>query len=166
MRSGGGKQKGNQFEREICAQLSKWVTNGKKSDCFWRSAMSGGRATLAYRKGQSIRAAGDITSVAPEGHVLTDYYLVECKFYKKLDIASFILDDKGVLSKFWKQAKKQAREHMRMPLLIAKENGRKPIIVSMPRSLTKVCYPEPALTHNPEIRRLSDVLKLKFLGKL
>lgn len=161
-----GKKKGSQFERECCELLSQWITHGKKSDCFWRSAMSGGRATVAYRKGQNVRAAGDITAVAPEGHCLTDKFFIECKFVKKLDIASFILDDKGNLAKFWKQARKQAREHFRMPLLIAKENGRKPIIVSMPRSLIKVCYPGPPKTTSPEIRLLADVLKLRFEGAM
>ncbi len=164
MRAGGGKQKGASWEREVCRQLSLWITNGKKSDCLWRSAMSGGRATVASRKGQQIRQGGDICSVSPEGHVLTDKYCVECKHVKKLDIASFILDNKGALAKHWKQAIKQARQQFRMPILIAKENSRKPIIIILPRSLNGVCFLEPPKTVNPEIRLLSDVLKLKFTG--
>jgi hypothetical protein len=161
MRSGGGKQKGSSFERWCCIQLSLWITGGKKKDCLWRSAMSGGRATVHKRAGTTIRQAGDITAVAPEGHVLTDQFFIECKHVKKLDIASFILNDRGALAKFWKVACKQAREHMRQPLLIAKENNREPLVICRPRGLRAYCD-EPPKTLTPEIRFLSDLLKTRF----
>src|SRR5215216_6431446 len=41
--------KGPQWEREVCRALSLWVTNGERVDVFWRSAMSGGRATVHNR---------------------------------------------------------------------------------------------------------------------
>ncbi len=165
MRPGGGKQKGSSFERDICVKLSLWITHGEKRDCFWRSAMSGGRATVHKRAGRSIRQAGDITAVAPEGHALTDHFCIECKHVKKLDIASFILDNRGALAKFWKQACKQARDHLRQPLLIAKENGREPLVICRPRGLRMYCYEAPK-TLSPEIRYLSDLLKTPFSGRL
>jgi hypothetical protein len=51
MRKGGGKQKGSQFERDVCRELSLWVSHGKQEDVYWRSAMSGGRSTVAALKG-------------------------------------------------------------------------------------------------------------------
>ena len=155
------KAKGGQFERSICKALSLWVTHGKRQDVYWRSAMSGGRATIHKRAGTAIRQAGDITAVAPEGHTLTNQFFIECKHVKKLDIASFILDDRGALAQFWKVACKQAREHMRQPLLIAKENNREPLVICRPRGLRMYCD-EPSKTLTPEIRFLSALLKTPF----
>jgi len=52
MRKGGGKAKGASFERDICRRLSLWVSAGKQEDVFWRSAMSGGRSTVADSSSQ------------------------------------------------------------------------------------------------------------------
>lgn len=118
MRKGGGKGKGSSFEREICVALSKWLTNGKNVDCFWRSAMSGGRATVA--KG-TVRQAGDITAVAPEGHILTDHYYIECKNYKDLSL-DCLIKGKGTLLTFWQTTQKEAAKYNRHPILIFKRN--------------------------------------------
>lgn len=123
MRKGGGKAKGAGFERHICTQLSLWVTNGKRKDVFWRSAMSGGRATVAKRKGVDLsRQAGDITAIAPEGHPVTDMLYIECKFYRDLQFARFVLHNKGTLAKFWRETRTQAKRYGKLPVLIAKEN--------------------------------------------
>ncbi len=165
MRAGGGKQKGSTFERKICVELSLWVTHGKRKDVFWRSAMSGGRATVHKRAGRDIRQAGDITAVSPEGHVFTDQFFIECKHVKKLDIASFILSNKGTLANFWRKACKQAADHLRQPLLIAKENGREPLIICRPRALHMYCISEPK-TRFPEIRFLNELLTNQELVEL
>jgi len=166
-RKGGvGKRKGSQFERDICVLLSKWVSHGKHDDLFWRSAMSGGRATVAKKKGVDIRQTGDICSVSPEGHVLTDLFFVECKFYRDLQIDSFILDNKGKLADFWHVAKCEANRHKRYPMLIAKENRREPIIITGVFDLNRICPSivddENPVTYEPEIRYLGDVLKHPF----
>lgn len=114
-----GKQKGGAFEREIAKKLSLWVTHGAKTDVFWRSAMSGGRATVAHAKGVKVRQVADITPVAPEGHALNVY--IECKFYKDLDIPGLLLE-RGKLVSFWKHASKEAYKHRREPWLIARQN--------------------------------------------
>jgi hypothetical protein len=113
MKKGGGKGKGSAFERKVCVLLSLWVTNGKKKDAFWRSSMSGGRATIHVKRGDKNRQAGDITAVAPEGHQFTDVFFAECKHVRNLDIASFFTKGIGRLAKFWAQAKKQAAQHDR-----------------------------------------------------
>lgn len=118
MRKGGGKGKGSSFEREICVALSKWLTNGVSVDVFWRSAMSGGRATVA--KG-AVRQAGDITAVATEGHILTDHYYIECKNYKDLNL-DCLIKGKGTLLTFWQTAQKEAAKYNRHPILIFKRN--------------------------------------------
>src|ERR1039458_9196081 len=115
---GGGKQKGAAFERKICQELSVWVSEGKRKDLYWRSAMSGGRATLGKRRGEDLaHQAGDICAVHPDGHVLTDSYFIECKHYRNLEFDRFLFGE-GKLGKFWKVASAQAESHGRIPMLI------------------------------------------------
>jgi hypothetical protein len=83
VKKGGGKGKGSSFERKVCVLLSLWVTNGKKKDAFWRSSMSGGRATIHVKRGDKNRQAGDIAAVAPEGHQFTDVFFAECKHVRR-----------------------------------------------------------------------------------
>jgi len=130
MRRGGGKVKGGQFEREVANKLSLWVTHGKKKDCFWRSAMSGGRATV---RGTDIRQAGDICAVAPEGHVLTDRWYIETKHVKDFGLWGLFDNREGrdSLFAYWSKASSNAHRWGKMPMLIAKQNGR-PTLVCMP----------------------------------
>ena len=119
------KAKGSSFERLICRELSLMVTRGKRTDCFWRSAMSGGRATV---HGGRVRQSGDIAAVAPEGNHFVSHYCVECKHYRDLQIARFVIERKGILAKFWTKLTGLAQRRNLMPVLIAKQN-RLPIFV-------------------------------------
>lgn len=117
------KAKGSAFERLVCRQLSLWVTSGEKDDLFWRSAMSGGRATLARKRGEAPqRVAGDIASVAPEGHALTDHWYVECKHLKTLELTAFVCTQRGALANEWRKCCDAAEHHSKRPMLIAKQN--------------------------------------------
>jgi len=127
MRPGGGKAKGAQFEREVCKSLSLWVTNGANEDVFWRSAMSGGRATVSKGK---VRQAGDITAVSSEGYELCERFYFECKHYKSLGLDSFLIKRTGTLAKFWSTACHHARKYDRQPLLICRQNGWPILIVA------------------------------------
>lgn len=162
MKRGGGKSKGSQFERDICKQLSLWITAGKREDCLWRSAMSGGRATVSKRKGIDVRQTGDICAVSPEGHALTDYFFIECKHYKNLAIDSFFITQGGILHKFWDECRKKARNHDLNPMLIAKQNNKPAIVLTYIRHLDG---PLKATTRGIEIRLLSDLLRTRFLGR-
>jgi hypothetical protein len=129
MRKGGGKAKGASFERELCKRLSLWVSGGLREDLFWRSAMSGGRSTVAAKKGKSLGSqAGDISAVDAMGQPFVDTFFVEAKFYKKLDVLSFFFG-RGELAKFWRTAKKESARYDKQPLLIAKQNGFPPMAV-------------------------------------
>lgn len=127
MRRGGGKAKGAGFERQVCKALSLLVSDGASTDVFWRSAMSGGRATVHHAKGVSIRQAGDICAVAPEGHEFCDRWFVECKNVKDAGLSSFLISNTGPLAKFWQVAKSQARRHKRSPMIIIRARG--PVLV-------------------------------------
>ena len=170
MRKGGSKSKGNSFERFVCKSLSLWITNGKKADCLWRSAISGGRATVARKRGELVRQAGDICSVSPEGHSLTDVYYIECKSYKDLRLDSFVFG-KGPLAKFWKETIAQANHYQKKPMLIAKSNnvpilvltrdittsGRLGVFVDMTFGIKPL-----AIIGNAAVRRFDDVLKTEY----
>lgn len=147
------KQKGSSFERKICKTLSLWVTNFKNEDVFWRSAMSGGRATMGMRRGTALRRqSGDISSVAPEGHIITDKFFIELKHYKNLSVDSFFLTGKGALAGFWAEAVREAKKYGKHPLLIARQNN-KPLLLMIGSGM------EPALFQPKELPLLSITLQ-------
>ena len=113
-----GKSKGSEFERNICKQLSLWVSKGACIDLYWRSAMSGGRATV--KKGL-VRQAGDITAVAPEGHVLTNAFYLELKHLKDISLDN-LLTGKGALINIWHKTVLEAAKYDRIPVLIFRQN--------------------------------------------
>lgn len=120
-----GKQKGSKFEREVCVALSKAMTLGRRNDLYWRSAMSGGRATVMNRRGGSLNKAqpGDISAIDPLGHWLTDMFVVECKHHKDLKLTHFLLNDAGPIANFLNVAEAQSAPLHKQALLIAKENN-------------------------------------------
>jgi hypothetical protein len=129
------KQKGSAFEREIIKKLSLWVSEGKSDDLFWRSAMSGGRATVRSKKGQETASGhGDITAVRPEGNKLTDRYVIECKHYKSIGLDKYVYGQ-GPLVEIWEKLRKG---HDKKPMLIFKEN-RKPIMVGLNFPINWIC---------------------------
>jgi hypothetical protein len=132
MKRGGGKGKGSSFERKLCKALSLWITDGARDDCLWRSAISGGRATVARGKGKLIaHQAGDVAAVHAEGHVLTDNFFIEAKHYRKLGTAAFLTSRPSLLGRFWDHAVNEAKLYQRVPMLIAKENN-VPTLVLVP----------------------------------
>lgn len=113
-----------------------WVSHGESEDLFWRSAMSGGRATVGFRKGKDhSRHAGDISATSVAGHALTDEWYVECKAYRNLQIGSGMIKGVGKLFTFWNEAVLQAEQYGKKPMLIAKQN-QVPVIVLVPISNT------------------------------
>jgi hypothetical protein len=125
-----GKQKGAAFERSVCQRLSLWVTDMRREDVYWRSAMSGGRATLKSRKGTGIKydsQQGDICAVHKAGHALLGAFVAECKFYADLGIEAAAFGDMGKIGMFWEELEDQCSKchSLRLPFLVAKQN-RKP----------------------------------------
>lgn len=122
MRKGGGKQKGASFEREVAVALSKWASRGEREDLFWRSSMSGGRATVARKRGTKLASqAGDLSCINPMGQPFLDKFYVELKHYKDLSYQGLITNT-GYLVKFWNQAQTEANCYVKQPMLIAKQN--------------------------------------------
>lgn len=129
----GSKQKGSQFERVICKQLSLLLTGGKRTDVLWRSAMSGGRATLQLDQEIINKAqAGDISAISREGLWLIDNYQIECKHYKDLEFTSGFLSNSGAIYGFWQSLMKDSLRRGKNPLLIAKQNNRPIVMLTTP----------------------------------
>lgn len=132
MKPGQGKQKGSQFERDICKQLSKWISHGQRDDLLWRSAMSGGRATIALNKGNKNQAqAGDISMVDRRAEKLIDNFIIECKSYKSLHFSSIFKTprpNRGFI-KFWAELTAITDESIKMPMMIMRENYGSTLVV-------------------------------------
>lgn len=133
------KRKGSSFERELCRDLSLWVSRAEHEDLFWRSAMSGGRGTIRVDKHGAQKVSGDICSVRREGHIFTDWWHVEAKHVKDMELTSFALKDTGFLAIEWRRCVRQAKSHRKLPMLVVKQN-RFPIIVVLEGGLLDTPY--------------------------
>lgn len=144
MRRGGGKNKGAAQERLVAKQLSLWISKGKHEDLYWRSSMSGGRSTVAFKRGVRLAAqAGDISCVNPLGRKLTDKFLIEIKFYKNL-VYHGLITQKGHLVEFWHEVQKQASRYDKSPMLIARQN-QLPAVICLTRTALRGFNVRPVL---------------------
>jgi len=138
--------KGSGFERYICKLLSKWWTDGKRDDVFWRTAGSGARATIRSKtKKKTFGQYGDIQATDPIGQPLTDLCTIEIKRgYSKSTFADLIEDSTVANAKpcmyaqFIQQAKEDARK-AGVPywLLIIKRDRRKEMVI-IPHNFSRV----------------------------
>lgn len=125
------KGKGSEFERSTSGRLSLWVTNLQREDVFWRSAMSGGRATFRGRQHGLEKfsgCAGDITSVRAEGNLLTSLFIIECKFWREVFLDYFVFERKGGLVAVWENLVQRAEDVKKLPMLVAKKNFKPALI--------------------------------------
>ena len=135
MRAGGGHAKGAAFERQVCDHLSRWVDPRGTDTHFWRSSMSGGRATIKHRAGKLTKSqAGDLSSLTRIGHPLLSKFFVECKFVKDLSIQGALISRKGLLASYWYVLEVEAAKHDKLPLMIAKENRSPTLLFCLPQS--------------------------------
>jgi len=130
------KNKGSTFERDICKQLSLWLTEGKRDDIFWRTAASGGRATNRAKVSKKTSGGyGDINFLDPLGEGLLKLFCFELKRgYKDLSVLSYIdrrpAKTKTVLEEFWDQAVTSAEQSgAHFPLVIFKRDLHKPCVM-------------------------------------
>lgn len=125
MKRGSGKNKGSGFERDIAKKLSLWVSDGERTDIFWRSAGSGSKATVTGEETQS----GDICAVHELGRPFVKKFFTEIKFYRNLNLPGLIfgqLKRSGTTSgvtDFWIKTREQAEKFNKLPLLIMKQNN-------------------------------------------
>lgn len=137
MRQGGGGAKGGAYERDICKALSKAMTQGEREDLFWRTAMSGGRATMMNRRGnQNLSQTGDITAIDPTGQWLMDAFIVECKFHADIQLQHFLLNGKGKIADWLATAIGQALPFGKEALLVVKENRIPTLVVTTAKQIS------------------------------
>lgn len=123
MKAGSGKSKGSAFEREVCRRLSLWLSQGERDDLLWRSAMSGGRATVQFRRGKvNVTQSGDVSAVGQGAFEFCERTFVEAKFYRDLQIGRGIVCGTGSLIKFWDKAVEEASKYSKVPMLVARQN--------------------------------------------
>lgn len=137
--------KGSNFERDVCRQLSLWWTKGENNDVFWRNPI---RATRQVKKAEM--QLGDIQATDECSQPLTSIILIECKAgysikrtKKKTDTTKSkvrnvpwdlldTIDGKQgecVILKFWSQTVKEAKLANKAPVLIFKRDFHTPVIV-------------------------------------
>jgi hypothetical protein len=134
MRAGGGHDKGAGFERDMCRFLSRWVTNNERDDLFWRSSNSGGRATVAMKKGEVLEySQSDIAPTHKLAYDLLERFSIECKFYADLHLQDLPFDRKSNIAEFWNQARRDASRVNKRAMLIARQN-RKPTLIGLSQS--------------------------------
>lgn len=123
MRAGAGKSKGASFEREVCRRLSLYLSGGRRDDLLWRSAMSGGRATIQFDAGRvNLTQSGDVTAVGMEAYDFVERTFVEVKHYRDLRIARSIVCGTGDLVAFWKKTVEESSKYGKRPMLVARQN--------------------------------------------
>lgn len=131
------KGKGSGFEREICEYLSKWWTDGERDDVFWRTSISGGRATVRGKKGKSTQnQAGDITAVDPIGIALTKVFSIELKCgYSRHPLADLMEKSRStntVWPKWFRQAEREQKNANAFSWLLITRRNYMDVLVSFP----------------------------------
>lgn len=72
--------KGSAYERDFCKRLSRWWTDGKRDDVFYRTSNSGGRASTRAKKGETTFGQyGDVCASDPIGLPLIKATTIELK---------------------------------------------------------------------------------------
>ena len=106
--------KGSPYERTICKQLSLWWSGDEDQEVFWRTSMSGGRATIrAKQKLKTPNSYGDVGYLDTIGKPFIDKVLLELKrgYTKDISILDFLDKNRGepILLKWWNKAEKERR---------------------------------------------------------
>lgn len=161
-----GKQKGSEFERQVSKDLSKWILNNEsKQIIIWRSKNSGGWHTKRSKDGitdDSGKDIGDIRPMEPEAEELFNFFSIECKFYKEVNLFNFIYGNlKDGLIKDYNKILNQAKEKNKDILFILKINRKGTYIISsriLPLKKLVYFYNLPGYMYN-----YNDLFKMKYV---
>lgn len=104
--------KGSAYERQFCRDLSEWWTGGVRTDCFWRTAGSGGRATIRGKKGRDTAGGyGDIAATDHEGVPFLHFMTLELKRgYSKQTVQDILDKPPKAATQPYEEWVEQARE--------------------------------------------------------
>lgn len=140
MLPGRGKQKGNVWENLVAKDLSLWLTNGIRADTLERSPTSGGKSTVYRKAGERFSSiAGDLISVSEESQKFIDTFIVECKHRASIGLEQLIWTPSCAecLGGWWKKLLGECEFHKKLPIIVAKQNNRFPLIVFSKEGLQK-----------------------------
>ena len=93
--------------------------------------------------------AGDISPTAPGAERLSEFFYIECKCVKSLDLNSWIFRGTGRGLQFWKDACVKANIYNKYPMLIAKENVTRTLLI-VPSNLPNIEVAPAALARLPD----------------
>ncbi len=103
--------KGQDFERQMARKLSLWWSDGKSDDLFWRSSMSGGRATVRAKSGKSTaNSCGDLMAMTAEGQSLLDITAFELKKGYQTYSIQDLIDKPNKKGGFWDFVEQASRD--------------------------------------------------------
>lgn len=177
MKLGGGSLKGGAFERLICKELSQWILREEfeNESIFRRSSLSGGSHTNSIKKGKNFYKAqsGDISAADPRANDFIGNVSLELKHRADINLYSLIFDkapkSENIMS-WWREHKRLAHNIGKMPMVIARQNRYKDIVL-VPQEFLRV-YNEKAFftvgsvaTFNKidaELLFLSDFLDMTY----
>ena len=138
LRKGGGKPKGGGYERDIGYKLSLWLSGGTRRDLICRTVGSGAQFTSANLRNTTAGHPGDLRSQDPLADKFCSSYVIECKFWKNLELIRF-LECKGELYDALIKVKKEAEQTGKCWLLCCRQNHRYDILL-MPIEAMSKCY--------------------------
>ena len=137
MKKGGGKQKGNAYERYISRIFDAWWE--EEPHTFWRTTNSGAWGPWEV---------GDISPRAKRDRFIWFPFVVECKFHRNIDVLELLESSrKGrLLQKWWDQiseAQTEAVGYGRNPmeclrLLVMKRNRSQDYVAYRPEELAHI----------------------------
>lgn len=143
MRTGGGKNKGSEWEREVGKRLSRWISKGARSDLFTRNVLSGGDFTRRIvKESGEIGTPGDLMARDKLAFDFIRAFFVECKHYKVLGFVPFLFDVSGktFLSVALAHASMQAAQSGTHFMFVAKQNNLQPVVI-LNKKLAELLYP-------------------------
>lgn len=131
MKAGQGKNKGSEFERQIGYKLSLWLSHGQRKDLLCRTVGSGAQFTFAQTKNGMAGIPGDLRSQDPLSDKFCNIYVIECKFWRDLEMIKFLAKE-GELYKALVKVQNEANKVGKMWMLIARQNRRPDILLTSP----------------------------------
>lgn len=135
MKPGGGKSKGGGWENEVGEKISLWLSNGEHKKLLCRTVGSGAQFTTHAKKLIAAGQAGDLMSQDPLSVDFCSKFVVECKFWKNLELIKFFEQGGGkeTLYEAMLKVKSEGDSLGKLWWLVAKQNNRKPLLF-MPAS--------------------------------
>ncbi len=176
--------KGSGFEREVCKLLSRWWTNGKRDDVFWRTAGSGAMAkTRSKRNKKTFGQCGDVQATDPIGQPLINVCSIELKRGYSRNTFSDLIEKpdnaaEQAYEKFFNQAVEDHKNAESLSWMLIAKRDRKQPLVFIPQKFYKLlteqnvplfmapCFYMKYHTKGKKIRKIFGTTLDNFLSKV